>query len=342
MDNERFGGNNVIKPVLDAYQMGVKEHSEKFMRARFELSAARLLKNIFRVGLFENPYLNVELSKKSVGQPEYMKAGFEAQLKSLVLLKNHNHTLPMAKNKKVYIPQRYIPETRGFFGAPTAAKWIFPSKKELIARYYQLTENPDEADFALVFIESPKSGAGYDKADLGKGGNGYLPISLQYQPYTASLARPQSMGGGSPFEKSANRSYKDKNIQTSNLKDLKTIEATRKKMGNKPVVVSLNLSNPTIVAEFESLVDAILIEFDVQHQAIFDILSGQHEPSGLLPLQMPLDMNTVETQSEDLPFDMKVYQDTDGNKYDFGFGMNWKGVIEDQRTKTFKRPKTGS
>ncbi|HCZ35318.1 MAG TPA: beta-glucosidase, partial [Cytophagales bacterium] len=57
---DQFGGNNDMKPVIEAYNMGVKEHGEEFMRARFEQSAVRLLKNIFRTGLFENPYLNVE------------------------------------------------------------------------------------------------------------------------------------------------------------------------------------------------------------------------------------------------------------------------------------------
>jgi beta-glucosidase len=255
-------------------------------------------------------------------------------------LKNHNRVLPLAKSKTVYIPQRFIPETRNFFGNVTPSKWVFPVKKELVEKYYHITDDPGKADFALVFIESPKSGAGYDKKDLEKGGNGYLPISLQYQPYKAELARAQSLAGGSPFETFTNRTYKGKTIETTNFQDLKTIEETRKKMGNKPVVISLNLANPTVVAEFEPMVDAILIDFDVQHQAILDILSGQYEPSALLPCQFPSDMSTVETQAEDLPFDMKVYQDADGHRYDFGFGMNWKGVIEDQRTKFYKNKST--
>jgi beta-glucosidase len=48
---DQFGGNNDKGPVLEAYEMGVKEHGEEYMRKRFEESAVRLLKNIFRVGL---------------------------------------------------------------------------------------------------------------------------------------------------------------------------------------------------------------------------------------------------------------------------------------------------
>ncbi len=36
---DQFGGNNDAGPVMEAYQMGVKEHGEEFMRARMEQSA---------------------------------------------------------------------------------------------------------------------------------------------------------------------------------------------------------------------------------------------------------------------------------------------------------------
>jgi beta-glucosidase len=103
-------------------------------------------------------------------------------------------------------------------------------------------------------------------------------------------------------------------------------------MKGKPVIVSINISNPMIFAEFESSVDAIVGEFGVQVDAIMDILSGKAEPSGLLPMQMPLDMRTVELQMEDKPHDMVPFKDSMGHTYDFGYGLNWKGVIKDVRT----------
>lgn len=78
---DQFGGNNEKGPVIEAYEMGVKEHGEEWMRARFERSARRLLLNIFRTGLFENPYVDVEHTKKVVGNPEFMQRGYEQQLK---------------------------------------------------------------------------------------------------------------------------------------------------------------------------------------------------------------------------------------------------------------------
>jgi beta-glucosidase len=67
-----------------------------------------------------------------------------------------------------------------------------------------------------------------------------------------------------------------------------------------------------------------------------DIISGDVEPSGLLPFQMPADMKTVEEQLEDVPRDMKCYADSEGNTYDFGFGLSWDGVINDQRVAKYK------
>ena len=49
-------------------------------------------------------------------------------------------------------------------------------------------------------------------------------------------------------------------------------------------------------------------------------------------MQFPLDMDAVERQSEDASRDMDCYVDADGNTY----GLNWKGVIEDERVKTYK------
>ncbi|MDD2820617.1 MAG: glycoside hydrolase family 3 N-terminal domain-containing protein [Flavobacterium sp.] len=330
---DQFGGNNDINPVLEAYQMGIKEHGEAFMRKRFEQSAVRLLLNIFRVGLFENSYLDPAETKAIVGKPEFMKAGYDAQLKSIVMIKNQNKTLPIAKGKTVYIPKRVTPAGINFFGQPSPEKIEYPVNLELIKKYYTVTDDASKADFAIVFIKSPISG-GYSRADREAGGNGYVPISLQLKDYTAVDARAQSIAAGDPVVDPTitNRSYLNKTSKSNSYPDLNTILETKKAMNGKPVLVSVNISNPMVFAEFEKEVDAIVGEFGVQVEAMMDIISGQTEPSGLLPLQMPLNMSTVEKQFEDVPHDMIPYQDTTGNVYDFGFGLNWNGVIKDART----------
>lgn len=341
---DQFGGNNVAAPVIEAYQMGIKEHGEAFMRARFEQSAVRLLKNIFRVGLFENPYLDVEKSKQTVGNANFMKAGYDAQLKSIVLLKNSSHILPLKKSMTIYLPKKYTPSMQGFFGPPSKEKWEDAMKPALLAKYFNVTDDPAKADCAVVLISSPTGSAGYDSKDAAKGGNGYVPISLQYGSYTASFGREKSIAAGDPAEPSVtNRSYKNKSVTASNYNDLKTVLETKAAMKGKPVVVVMTLSKPVIPAEFEKDASAIVTCFGVQDQALLDILTGQTEPSGLLPFQLPANMKTVELQNEDIPHDMICYTDADHHTYDFGFGMNWKGEIHDARTSkyvnTISKPK---
>ena len=334
---DQFGGNNDAGPVIEAYAMGVKEMGEEAMRKRFEESAVRLLKNIFRLGLFENPYLNTEDAKNTVGKPEFMAKGYEAQLKSIVLLKNKGNVLPLAKNKTVYIPKKFTPAGRNFLGMPIPEKLDYPVSLTIAKKYFNVTENPAEADFALVFISSPNSGNGYSAEDVKKGGTGYIPISLQYNEYTAKDVRDPSIAGGDPQEKFTNRTYKGKKVYPSNISDLIMVNDTYKKMNGKPVIVSIDIANPTIFSEFEKNANALMASFGAQDQALFDILTGASEPSALLPLQMPADMKTVEEQFEDVPRDMKCYVDSEGNAYDFAFGLNWKGVINDERKNKYAK-----
>ncbi len=334
---DQFGGNNEMGPVIEAYQMGVKEHGEEYMRKRFEQSAIRLLRNIFRVGLFENAYLDVAETEKIVGNPEFMKAGYDAQLRSVVMLKNHENALPVKKQMKVYIPKKLMPGGKNWFGIETPPSWRDAVNPVVAAKYFQVVEKPEEADFALVCIDSPKSGVGYSEDDLKKNGNGYVPISLQYGPYKAEFARETSIAGGSPFESFTNRSYKGKTVVASNLQDMKTVIETRAKMGAKPVIVVVKVSNPMVFSEIEKSANAILVHMGVQDQALMDIITGAVEPSALLPFQMPVDMKTVEEQKEDVPRDMKCYLDSDGNTYDFAYGLNWSGVISDARVAKYKK-----
>jgi beta-glucosidase len=222
---------------------------------------------------------------------------------------------------------------KGFFGPPSKERWDDAVNAGLLSKYFKSTDDPSKADCAIVFVSSPSGGAGYDSDDVTKGGSGYVPITLQYGEYTANYAREHSIAAGDPSEPNVHdRTYKGKTITAANYNDLKTIRETKAAMKGKPVIVVINLSKPAIPVEFEKDANAIVADFGVQNQAILDVLTGAFEPSGLLPFQMPANMKTVELQDEDIPHDMIPYTDSEGHTYDFGFGMNWKGVINDART----------
>ncbi len=357
---DQFGGNNDKGPVLEAYRMWCAEFGEQSARARFEESAVRLLLNSFRTGLFENPYTDPAIATEVVGNAGFMEAGYDAQRRSVVLLKNHGAALQALQSKllepfhetapdalgdepapapvsKVYVPKRFFPQSSGMFGLSRgpAAHWDWPVDTALVKRYFDWVDDPAEADFALVMIQEPAGGSGYSVEDRRQGGNGYVPISLQYRPYRADHARAQSIAGGDPKEPFTNRSYRGKSVRTANEADLDLVIDTRKKMGERPVVVCVSATRPFVPAEIEPWADVLFVDFGVQHQAVLDLVGRLAEPSALLPMQLPADMQTVEEQAEDVPHDMRAYVDADGHAYDFAYGMDWGGVIDDARTRRY-------
>jgi beta-glucosidase len=125
-------------------------------------------------------------------------------------------------------------------------------------------------------------------------------------------------------------------VKTINATDMYLVNDTKSKMKNKPVIVTVKVAKPFVFSEIEKSASAILVHMGVQDQALMEIISGAVEPSGLLPFQMPADMLTVEAQFEDVPRDMNPYKDQEGHTYDFAFGLNWKGKIEDDRVEAYK------
>ena len=77
-----------------------------------------------------------------------------------------------------------------------------------------------------------------------------------------------------------------------------------------------------------------LSQNEIAGSAIEEILKYYHcKPKDE---ELPSSVKTVEEQCEDVPRDMTPYTDADSHKYDFAFGMNWKGVINDKRVKRYR------
>ena len=66
--------------MLEAYRLGCELHGEAAMCARFEQSVVRLLTGMFRVGLFDDPFLDFERSRATVGCAEFRAAGEAADI----------------------------------------------------------------------------------------------------------------------------------------------------------------------------------------------------------------------------------------------------------------------
>ena len=168
-------------------------------------------------------------------------------------------------------------------------------------------------------------------------GNTWYPATLQYAEYVAETAADTSISGKVLEDGTKeNRSYKGNANQAPNYGDLETLQYAAEAAGDIPVIVSMKMERGMVWSEVEPLADAILVSYNSQkNEAVAEIILGQAEPNGLLVFQQPVNMEVVEAQLSDVPRDMECYVDAAGNTYDFAFGMNWAGVIDDERTQKY-------
>lgn len=104
--------------------------------ARIDESVRRILRDKFRLGLFDNPYVDVDAAEQLVGNSHFIAAGAEAQRKSIVLLKNGDTkaVLPLSGRPKLYV-ERIDPAVASAYG--------------------EVTTNLAEADVAILRLDTP-------------------------------------------------------------------------------------------------------------------------------------------------------------------------------------------
>ncbi len=126
---DQFGGESCPELVVQLVNEG------KVSEARLDQSIRRLLRQKFVLGLFDNPYINVEKALQTVGKPEFVKAGQAAQRRAFTLLKNDKKTLPLKTGKlKIYVRNL---------------------DAKVAAQYGQVVDDPKKADIAILRINTP-------------------------------------------------------------------------------------------------------------------------------------------------------------------------------------------
>ena len=217
-----------------------------------------------------------------------------------------------------------------------------------------------KCDIAIVKMDSPYTASTYVADE-----DMWLPASLQYEEYTADsdAVREESISGET----------KTKEINSVYGKVVQNIKENRSYYGNtasRPrtylsyetfdyvtnavpedckVIVAMGMSQEAMVwSEIEPKADVILARYKDGALFLGDskenvdvmlrVIAGEVEPSALLPIQQPASMEAVEAQLEDVPRDVECYVDADGNTYDFAYGLNWSGVINDERVAKYNVP----
>ncbi|HET9910284.1 MAG TPA: glycoside hydrolase family 3 N-terminal domain-containing protein [Anaerolineales bacterium] len=125
---DQFGGEDCTEVIVQLVRAG------KVSEERIDQSVRRLLRDKFILGLFDNPYVDVEAAEKILGKPEFRKVGELAQRKSVVLLKNEKQTLPLRNGLKIYVENL---------------------KPEAVRQYGQVVEDVAQADIAILRLNAP-------------------------------------------------------------------------------------------------------------------------------------------------------------------------------------------
>ena len=357
---DQMGGCSNPDVLVRAYEIGCEKIGKEAMDAAFAASAKRLLLGYFQTGMFENPYIDEAASLADLNSPDKQEAALRAQVRAIVMLKNEANAIrPAEKRKKIYAPALFeaahgeYNHHSGMVTTEDTASW--PIRLDVLKKYFDvvtdhvegsvITRASDEeiADCDLFLIPAKDPGNTYAQDTRIDGV--FHPLTRQYRPYTAdgkNVRRVSIAGDTLSDGTKENRSYYGQTSFTTNPEQLNQLleHGQRARRLGIPSVVCMFSGKPLCFHEFEAAVDSILITFsapslyggsDTSAEALARIVAGLDEPSGLLPMQMPRDMEDVEGQCEDTPRDMECYIDAAGHKYDFAFGMNYSGVIADQR-----------
>ena len=124
---DQFGGEACTELLIQLVQGGVVDE------ARLDVSARRLLREKFLLGLFENPYVDVDAADRIVGSAEFRAEGEKAQRASVTVLANDG-VLPFARGAKLYV--------EGL--DPHAA-----------SAYGEVVADPAQADLAILRLQAP-------------------------------------------------------------------------------------------------------------------------------------------------------------------------------------------
>ncbi len=125
---DQFGGESRPDLVLELVESG------HLTEERIDQSVRRLLRQKFELGLFENPFVDKARIPQVFGKPEAVAAGLASQSRAMTLLKNTDDLLPLDGQPKLFVKN---------MDAVVAAD------------YAQVVETPEEADFAILRLETP-------------------------------------------------------------------------------------------------------------------------------------------------------------------------------------------
>ena len=147
---DQYGGESDPEHIIDMVNSG------ELTVERIDESVRRILINKFDLGLFEQAMVDEGLVDSLVRKPEYIRAGLDAQRKSIVLLKNEaskGRTLPAAEGKRIFIDGLDVDQAKSFGNVVSS-----PDQADIIILYLPTVFNGNQAPGSNELIDKFLSG----------------------------------------------------------------------------------------------------------------------------------------------------------------------------------------
>jgi beta-glucosidase len=307
--------------------------SGRVPQAQIDAACRRVLEAKYRLGLFENPYrfIDDERWKEQTMSADKLTLSKEAAIKSMVLLKNDNHTLPLTPKKKVAFVGPFVKDQRNLLGSWCAAgEWQkatsvwqaleTKSQNILYAKGCNITDddalikrlNPDNA---MLSKDEKSPQALLDEA---------IQVANQADTVVAILGEPFGMSGEASCRSEIG-------LFENQLNLLKALKKT-----GKPIVLVLMNGRPLTLKWESANIDSILETWfsgTKSGDAVVDILFGDANPSGKLTMSFPVNTGQIpiyyNAKNTGRPYDEKdkyrsKYLDApNAPLYAFGHGLSY-------------------
>ena len=305
------------------YHLAQLVKEKKVPMALIDDAVKRILRKKFELGLFDDPFKfnNEEREQKALNNPEHRKEARAMAAKSIVLLKNEKGILPLSKSTKtIAFIGPLVKEYKQNMGFWSVELPELDYTKEIVSQWDGL-QNKVEKNTQLLYAK------GCDiEGDNTEGFAEAIAVANQADVVILSIGERRDQSG-----EAKSRS----NLRLPGVQEelVKAIQAT-----GKPVVVLINAGRPLIFNWTADQVPAILYTWWLGSEAgnaIADVLFGDYNPSGKLPIsfpreegQIPIYYNHFNTgrpaPNETATNYVSAYIDLKNSpKFPFGYGLSY-------------------
>lgn len=296
-----------------------------------------LLEQKFRMGLFEDPYVDPEIATEVVNDPSHRELALEAALKTIVLLENRNNVLPLNRDQLSSIavigPNANRSLLGGYSGWPQFNVSLLDGVKNNVGN----KANVLYAEGCKITTTSgiDKDGNKIACADSWTADSIGLPTKEQDDELIAQAIKVAQQADVVILAIGGNEQTSREAWEYNHMGDRTSLDLfgrqqelfSRIKALGKPVVVVLNNGRPLSVNKVSQQADALLECWYLGQEsgaAIAKVLFGDYNPGGKLPISFPRSVGHIPAYYNHKPFDRRGYFNSEVSPlYPFGYGLSY-------------------